>query len=94
MAHCDFDDPPALAVLVNRDIVRGNAWTAYVSHDADDGGWQFHNASRQALEKDVMVISLREMLDLDPSLAELHDLPLGWYAWREQKDGKWHRSPS
>ncbi len=91
MRTWEFHDPRNLAVLVNRAIVRGNDWTAYVSHDADDGGWQFHGSNPHVSAEDMMVISLHEMYTLDPSISALVDLPLGWRAWREMKDGEWHR---
>ena len=41
----------------------------------------------------AFVVALREMIEHDPSLAILADLPLGWHAWRTDKDSKWERGP-
>lgn len=85
-----FQDPPNVAVIANRKIVNGGDWIAYVTHDEDDGGWQFHN--REPLtERDATVVSLRSIFELDRSVEELADLPLGWHAWRENKDAQWQR---
>ena len=87
-----FSDPPNLAVIVNWEILRGEAWIAYVSHDEDDGGWQFHtNDPGPPKESDAAVVGLSEMLDRDATLADLADLPLGWRAWRETPTSPWHR---
>jgi hypothetical protein len=64
----------------------------YVSHDSEDGMWQFHDGSDVEMD-DAMVVSLKSMVDLDSTIAELHDLPLGWIAWRNAKDGAWQRQP-
>lgn len=65
---------------------------AYVSHDRDDGGWQFHgNSSGELTEEDVAVVSLESVLNRDDTLLELFDLPVGWHAWRESRDDIWHR---
>jgi hypothetical protein len=88
-----FQDPPNVAVIVNRRIVEDGDLVAYVSHDESDGGWQFHVSDSPGLnENDAMVVSLRNMVQLDPTLSDLADLPLGWHAWRESKDSRWHRA--
>lgn len=94
MENWPFRDPPNVAVVVNRRIVSEHDWIAYVSHDEPDGGWQFHNKGSAPTEVDALVVSLREILQLDPTVAELSDLPLGWHAQRESKASPWHRSKS
>ena len=88
-----FDDPPNVAVVVNRKIIDGSEWIAYVTHDADDGAWQFH--TREAGppdEADAMVVALRSIVRLDRSVTELADLPLGWHAWRASRNAPWQRA--
>jgi hypothetical protein len=41
-----FDQPPNCAVLTLRSIVFGGAPILYVSHDADDHGWQIWRAAK------------------------------------------------
>jgi hypothetical protein len=91
MTEWRFSDPPNVAVIVDRMIVQGEDWIAHVSHDADDGAWQFHGNSLIATEADVILIGLRNATQLDPTIAELGDLPLGWRAWRETRTAKWQR---
>jgi len=87
-----FEDTPNLAVLTTSPVASGVDWIAYVSHDADDGGWQFHGTQTPTVENGA-VLGLGEVVALDPSIAELHDLPLGWNASRLSPDGKWERQP-
>ena len=86
-----FRDPPNVAVITSKKIVHDGDWIAYVTHDEDEGGWQFHNREPMS-EEDAAVVSLRSIFELDNSVGELADLPLGWHAWRERKDAQWQRS--
>ena len=87
-----FKDPPNMAVIADRKIVREQDWIAHVFHDADDGGWQFHNSDLDAPKlADALVVSLQEIAALDPSVAKLADLPLGWRAWPDSKGSDWQR---
>lgn len=88
-----FPDPPNVAVLTTQSIVRGGRWIAHVSHDADDGAWQFHDDSpNPPRTEDAVLVSLRSMVERDPSLLELGDLPEGWKATREAPNTAWQRS--
>ena len=89
-ADWPFEDPPNLAVITSRAIVSGDDWIAYVSHDEDDGGWQFHGPEAIGID-DAAVVALRTIFDKDPSIAELADLPPGWQASREAPDAPWER---
>ena len=84
--------PQNLAVITLRPILRGELPVLYVSHDADDGGWQFLSGAIPDLA-DAAVVGLGQMLSLDPSLAELGDLPIGWTAIRANERAQWQRHP-
>ena len=60
-----FDEAPNTAALTSSAIISENDWIAYVSHDADDGGWQFHGVSATT-DRDAVVVALAEIVDLDP----------------------------
>ena len=88
-----FADPPNIAVIANRKVVLDGEWISYVSHDIDDGGWQFHcNHTGDLTEADAAVVSLQEILSLDAMVAKLADLPVGWHAWRDSKAAAWQRA--
>jgi hypothetical protein len=65
----------------------------YVTHDEEDGAWQFHPFNGLTPENEAVVISLAEIIRLDVSLKSLADLPIGWHAWRKSADEEWEREP-
>jgi hypothetical protein len=88
-----FNDPPNVAVISTRSIVFGHDWIAYVSHDEDDGAWQFlPSGSGPLKESDAVVVSLQKIVNLDRSIQDLADLPRGWRAWRSEKAEPWCRA--
>lgn len=85
-----FNDPPNVAVFTNKRIVEKTDWIRRVTHDEDDGAWQFHPQNGTS-EEEASVVSLRTIVDIDPSILSLSDLPLGWCASRETQSGAWNR---
>ncbi len=64
---------------------------AYVYHDEDDHGWQFHYNGEKNVA-DCMVVALEEIVVLDSSVLEVADIPPGWMASREEKGAPWKRA--
>jgi len=60
----------------------------YVTHDFDDGAWQFLPGSVVSTD-DSAIISLEEAVAIDPSIQELNLLPLGSSARRESINSNW-----
>jgi predicted adenylyl cyclase CyaB len=85
------DSQDTLVVTLER-ILRGGSAVLLVTHDSDDGGWQFLDGEH-VFEEDGTTVLLGEMAQFDPSLLELADLPVGWYAWRDAPDQAWRRAP-
>ncbi|HHY72168.1 MAG TPA: hypothetical protein GX497_02870 [Bacillus bacterium] len=77
-------------VLTTKDVIANGKPILVVFHDEDDGMWQFHSGDDVDMG-DAVLISLREMIELDSSLVELVDLPLGWVAWRNNANSHWYR---
>jgi hypothetical protein len=90
MSNWPFADPPNVAAITTRQIVHEGEPILLVSHDADDGSWQFLTGGSIDVA-DGMLVSLRSMVERDPSVAELADLPQGWQAWRDRPDAPWER---
>ena len=88
-----FGDPENLAVITTRQVTEGKAPILIVSHDEDDGGWQFLPGHGPLLEENARVVGLRRIWLLDPSVGELADLPLGWQASRNAPADPWRRAP-
>lgn len=87
-----FADARNVAVFTSRKIVLGVDRVHYVTHDHEDGAWQFHPYGELTPEWDAVVISLETMVRIDETLKMLADLPCGWHAWRKTYDSVWQRS--
>jgi hypothetical protein len=86
-----FTDSEETEVVTLNRIVRGESPILLVSHDADDGGWQFVDGG-QVFEQDGEVVLLGEIAQLDPTVLDLADLPTGWHAWREGPGQPWRKA--
>lgn len=88
-----FLDPRNVSVFTSKKIIQGDDWVYYVTHDVEDGAWQFHPYSGMTPDNEAAVVSLETMVNVDRSLTTLADLPLGWHAWRESPEANWQRAP-
>jgi len=88
-----FNDPKNVAVFTTKNIVREGKMALIVTHDEDDGSWQVLDGSDVDIEN-AMLISLYSIVKLDPSIAALADLPIGWKAWRTDVSSPWQREKS
>jgi hypothetical protein len=73
-----------------RQVLEGSEPILLVGHDADDHGWQFIGTSDASIE-DGRVVCLEHIVNLDPSVLEVADLPPGWQAVRKRVGGRWKR---
>ena len=85
-----FPDAPHTQAYLSETVHKKEERVTYVSHDAEDGAWQFLG-DKMADGGGPVVSCLHHPVDDDPSLRELFDLPLGWYAVRETPSGLWQR---
>jgi len=90
ISNWTFTDEPNVMVMTTKNIINNNSPIISIWHDAGDGMWQFLDGT-DVNEKDAMMVSLEEIVNLDNSVIEVSNLPLGWVAWREKKDSVWKR---
>ena len=65
-----------------------------VVRSADDGAWQFVNGWGDTEDTaSGMSVHVDHIVERDPSVVPLADLPLGWRAWRETTEHAWTREP-
>jgi hypothetical protein len=83
-----FPDPPHTMVFTTKIISNGHEPVLYVYHDADDGAWQFHGQSDSNIESAV-AICFHHVVDRDPTLKEISNLPIGWMARRNTPSDPW-----
>jgi len=84
-----FSEDPALGVLTTVAVLAGSP-ILLVSHDADDGGWQFLCGTTNQ-PSDGRIVHLAAILMVDPTVNEVADLPHGWIAYRHAIGGPWTR---
>lgn len=92
VTHADwpFDSPPNVACVTVQSIVEGARPVLMATRDAHDGGWQFLTGDVFDTAE-AMLVSLRSMVERDPTLLELAHVQPGWIAWRERHGAPWQR---
>lgn len=90
MDNWPFDQPRNCATITMQQVLNGSEPILLVSHDKDDHGWQFIGTSDTNLN-DGRIVCLEHIIELDPSVLEVADMPPGWRATREYVGGPWVR---
>jgi hypothetical protein len=83
-----FNENMNTAVFTTKSILEKGSPILVVFHYAEDGAWQF-SGEEECIESDFKVISLEEMINIDNSILEIADLPLGYFASRKSKNENW-----
>lgn len=86
-----FNEDPLLGTVTTAAVIAG-APILMVSHDADDGGWQFLCGTTND-PADGRIMHLAEIVAMDPTVTQVADLPLGWVAFRSALGAEWTREP-
>jgi hypothetical protein len=87
-----FTDVRNTAVFTTRDIIEEGKPILPVTHDQDDGVWQFHTR-KTVPASDAKIVALDEIIFRDLSIVELSNLPLSWLAIRDSITSPWKRQP-
>lgn len=93
MNHWPFAAGPDTLASTTVAILDRKRPVLFVEHDAK-GYWHVYDGSTLFNLSDVALAPLRELLDQEPALAELADLPKAWRAMRTDKDSPWERESS
>jgi len=88
MMKFPFRDSPNTAVITCAHVLEEDNPIMYITHDEDDGMWQFLCGGLHT-EEDARVVSLYEMFACDRSVAEVANMPLGFVAERSEPDTAW-----
>ena len=84
-----FADSPNTACIVCRHILDEKRPILYVSHDEEDGCWQFMCGDEHVFTEDARVIALAEAFELDASISQVAGMPCGCFAERESAASAW-----
>jgi hypothetical protein len=85
-----FTDLPHTGVFTTKRVMSGDDPVTRVFHDVEDGAWQFHGPDESKTE-DLAYVCFHHIVDKDPSIEGLADLPVGWCAWRKDATAPWVR---
>jgi hypothetical protein len=85
-----FDQPRNVAAITDASIVEDAAPILLVIHYSEDDSWAFLSGGIFDISRGRFV-SMGEVLDLDPTLHSIADLPSGWSATRPTAGEQWIR---
>ena len=88
--HWPFDQPNNCATFTMRQVMDKAEPILLVTHDENDHGWQFIGSTEASME-DAMLVTLKSIVAIDPSVVEVADLPPGWQAVRSAPGQPWMR---
>ena len=79
-----------IAVFTTKFVLEDKETITYVSHELQDGAWQFFSDDKFNDYNLVgRVVGFNEILEIDPSLIDLLSLEPGYYAKRSNKNDIW-----
>ena len=90
MDNWPFREPQNAPIFTVKQIMDGTQPILHVSHDEEDGAWQFL-AMETLGDMDPVIVEFGEIVKLDRGILELADLPLGWRAIRKAPNEPWQR---
>ncbi len=83
-----FYDAPDTAAIICCHIMENELPILYVSHDEEDGMWQFLCGRTHEIEE-AKLVSLKWVFESDNSVGILKDMPCGYYAERKTQNDDW-----
>ena len=88
MAEWTFDEAENVACVTVRQIFNAGEQILLVFHDEDDHSWQFLTGEEITAD-DTMLVSMRQIVDYDPTLLEIGLMPPGYQAIRAAVGESW-----
>jgi hypothetical protein len=88
-----FADPQNCAVFVTSEVMDQDEPILFATHEDGEDSWSFIGSSAGTAENG-RAIALHEAVELDPSVLQLADLPIGWRARRDSPEDSWIREPN
>ncbi|WP_295129040.1 hypothetical protein [uncultured Chitinophaga sp.] len=84
-----FNEPGNVAVFTTRYVIRQGHPILNIFHHEDDGAWVFVGDDVCHDDSDYLLLALEEIIEHDPSVLDVADLPLGWCAIRDKPGRPW-----
>ncbi|EUJ10736.1 hypothetical protein Meth11DRAFT_1564 [Methylophilaceae bacterium 11] len=86
-----FDQARNVATVTTKKVMLENHPILMAVHYEEDDSWAFTCGTTNDSE-DLMLVGMGEVVDLDPTLASIADLPPGWSAERTSVKSNWVRT--
>jgi hypothetical protein len=81
--------PAHLGIVIQRTVIDGEEPARSIVHD-EDGDWLASDGVNDPNQPNAaIVVCMHHLIDLDPSIAQLANMPRGTEAWREDEDDPW-----
>jgi hypothetical protein len=78
------------AVFTTKYVIEDKKTIVLVTHDIEDGAWQFFSDdSFVNFEEVAKVVGFQELINMDNSLLQILDMPLGYSATRKDEFDNW-----
>ncbi len=84
-----FSEPKNTACMTCSHVLSDQSPILFVTHDEDDGMWQFMCGAESHSDADAKIISMLEAVEIDPSVNALYEMPPGVGAERETINSEW-----
>lgn len=84
-----FKEPESTACFTCDHVLNKQRPILYVTHSDEDGAWQFMCGHNDHTTANAKVISLKQATQIDPSINDLYEMPLGVGAERQTRDSPW-----
>jgi hypothetical protein len=90
MIKSSFKCPLNTPVFTNRQVVEQSLPITIAIHEHDDGSWKFFSKEeKNKSQEQPIMVSLEELLMIDPSVGEVSFLPEGSIATRRYVGDDW-----
>lgn len=88
MIQKKFKEDPSTAVITTKFVLEEKSPILFVFHFSD-GFWQFSGSEKNLSDEDYKLISLEEIIKIDPTILEIADLPYEKEAYRKDVFADW-----
>ncbi len=88
MKDWKFDQEPNCGAITYNGVMSGKYCIVCVVHNLDDNGWQFFGNGPDS-GQNVAILTMQQVVNIDPSVEEVAHIEPGWKAYRETKDSAW-----
>lgn len=89
MGEFKFNESENVACIVCDHVVNKERPIKLVTHDEGDGQWGFLCGEIGHQTKNYMLISISEVINIDKSMNDLAEIPMGFGATRDEVGGQW-----